>query len=165
MQIRHGAVAESLCGRQLKQTGGVGAPATAIRHVIAAGLQAQELHRRHTRATSCSKRARHRWSDKCISHARLSQAWAARQCQPLDGQWSGSGCAASRPGAPRPESQRCCRARTAAAAEGKTHSPRSALRRSAAAGAMTWRVSPQDAQCAAWRSELGTLAELAGPET
>ena len=86
MQIRHGAVAESLCGRQLKQTGGVGAPATAIRHVIAAGLQAQELHRRHTRATSCSKRARHRWSDKCISHARLSQAWAASRCQPLNGQ-------------------------------------------------------------------------------
>ena len=53
-------------------------------------------------------------------------------------------------GASKPQSHRCCRARIAAVAQGKTPSPRSARRRrSAAAGARAWTtgsVSHQEAQ-------------------
>ena len=96
-------------------------------------------------------------SERCISYARLSQAWAASRCQPLKGQrsrgtvLSGRGAGlAGQSGASKPQSQRCCRARIAAVAQGRTPSPRSARsRRSAAAGARAWttgRVSHQDAQ-------------------
>ena len=96
-------------------------------------------------------------SERCISYAHLSQAWAASRCQPLSGQrsrgtvLSGRGAGlAGQSGASKPQSQRCCRARIAAVAQGRTPSPRSARsRRSAAAGARAWttgRVSHQDAQ-------------------
>ena len=95
-------------------------------------------------------------SGRCISYARLSQAWVASRCQPLHGQrsrvtvLSGQGAGlADQSGASKPQSQRCCRARIAAVAQGRTPSPRSARsRRSAAAGARAWttgRVLHQDA--------------------
>ena len=74
-------------------------------------------------------------SERCISYARLSQAWAASRCQPLNGQrsrstagLSGRGAGlADHSGASKPQSHRCCRARIAAVAQGKTPSPRSAF--------------------------------------